>query len=296
MLVVTHNREISQAADRVVELSGGRIVNDGPPEGGRRPAVEPALVKRAWRCIGLWLRWSWRDLRARWIQVAAIALIVALGVGVYTGLSSQNQWRRQSYDASYEVLAIHDLLVATTTGTRVDEGALLGGVAAMSHPEWVAAAEERLDVTTQVDASTAGSGTILVPGRIVGVDMASVTGHTSTGSSWWTGVGWMPMTIGADRVLLDSHFAEHHDLAPTGTLSVSLGERRVHRAPATPPSTSSSRPTPVRSWPKPASPSPSRRSRRPSGWLVPTARSTSWSCVGPLVSIRSRPWSRSRRR
>jgi putative ABC transport system ATP-binding protein len=35
VLVVTHNREISRAADRVVELSGGRIVADGPPIGGR---------------------------------------------------------------------------------------------------------------------------------------------------------------------------------------------------------------------------------------------------------------------
>jgi putative ABC transport system ATP-binding protein len=37
VLVVTHNREISRAADRVVELSGGEIVADGPPQGGRRP-------------------------------------------------------------------------------------------------------------------------------------------------------------------------------------------------------------------------------------------------------------------
>jgi putative ABC transport system ATP-binding protein len=35
VVVVTHNREISRVADRVVELSSGRIVSDGPPEGGR---------------------------------------------------------------------------------------------------------------------------------------------------------------------------------------------------------------------------------------------------------------------
>lgn len=35
VLVVTHNREISRIADRVVELSSGRIVNDGPPGGGK---------------------------------------------------------------------------------------------------------------------------------------------------------------------------------------------------------------------------------------------------------------------
>lgn len=36
VLVVTHNREISRAADRVVELRGGRVVADGAPAGGRR--------------------------------------------------------------------------------------------------------------------------------------------------------------------------------------------------------------------------------------------------------------------
>jgi putative ABC transport system ATP-binding protein len=35
VLVVTHNREISRVADRVIELSSGRIVADGPPPGGR---------------------------------------------------------------------------------------------------------------------------------------------------------------------------------------------------------------------------------------------------------------------
>lgn len=35
VLVVTHNREISRIADRVIELSSGHIESDGPPKGGR---------------------------------------------------------------------------------------------------------------------------------------------------------------------------------------------------------------------------------------------------------------------
>jgi putative ABC transport system ATP-binding protein len=35
VVVVTHNREISRVADRVIELSSGHIVADGPPPGGR---------------------------------------------------------------------------------------------------------------------------------------------------------------------------------------------------------------------------------------------------------------------
>jgi putative ABC transport system ATP-binding protein len=40
VLVVTHNREISRVADRVIELSSGRIVADGPPAGGRADVAD----------------------------------------------------------------------------------------------------------------------------------------------------------------------------------------------------------------------------------------------------------------
>jgi len=40
VLVVTHNREISRIADRVIELSGGRIVSDGPPPDGKAEISE----------------------------------------------------------------------------------------------------------------------------------------------------------------------------------------------------------------------------------------------------------------
>lgn len=40
VVVVTHNREISRIADRVVELSSGRVVSDGPPTGGRAAVDE----------------------------------------------------------------------------------------------------------------------------------------------------------------------------------------------------------------------------------------------------------------
>ena len=40
VLVVTHNREISRVADRVIELSSGHIIADGPPAGGRADLSE----------------------------------------------------------------------------------------------------------------------------------------------------------------------------------------------------------------------------------------------------------------
>ena len=35
VFVVTHNREIARVADRVIELSSGCVVSDGPPQGGQ---------------------------------------------------------------------------------------------------------------------------------------------------------------------------------------------------------------------------------------------------------------------
>jgi putative ABC transport system ATP-binding protein len=40
VLVVTHNREIARVADRVIELSSGRVVRDGPPDGGQVEITE----------------------------------------------------------------------------------------------------------------------------------------------------------------------------------------------------------------------------------------------------------------
>jgi putative ABC transport system ATP-binding protein len=40
VIVVTHNREIARAADRIVELSGGQIVDDAPPAGGPTDLTE----------------------------------------------------------------------------------------------------------------------------------------------------------------------------------------------------------------------------------------------------------------
>jgi putative ABC transport system ATP-binding protein len=40
VVVVSHNREIARVADRVVELSSGRVVRIGPPEGGQVEIAE----------------------------------------------------------------------------------------------------------------------------------------------------------------------------------------------------------------------------------------------------------------
>ena len=172
--------------------------------------------------ILLWLRWTWRDLRQRWVQVVAIAVIIAIGSGVYAGLSSNTAWRQVSYDASYEALAVHDLLATTAESTFAAEGELAAAVDAMEHPEWVQVAEERLVVPTQVDAGDEAGGTLLVPGRIVGVDVSG-GGPEVDRLELVGGRALEAADDGEPLVLLDSHFVEHHELPDTGTITVSGG-------------------------------------------------------------------------
>src|SRR5215469_17263835 len=98
----------------------------------------------------LWLRWSWRDLRARWAQVFGLALAIALGTGTYAALLSTSAWRTQSNDASFALLHVHDLRVALSAGSAVPEGSLLAMTRRVPHAADVAGARERLIVPTQV--------------------------------------------------------------------------------------------------------------------------------------------------
>jgi putative ABC transport system permease protein len=168
-----------------------------------------------------WLRWSGRDLRRRWPQVAAIAMIIALGSGVYSGLSSTSEWRRASYDASYAALHMYDLRIATTAATDVDADALVAAIFSIPDASSLAAVEPRLVAPTQVDASHDGT-TILVPGRIVGVDVTAGGPHVA-GVYATEGRTLRASDAGAPLVVLDDHFAEHYDLPARGALTLSGG-------------------------------------------------------------------------
>ncbi len=168
-----------------------------------------------------WLRWSARDFREHWVQVTAIALVIAVGTGVYAGLGSTSTWRRESNDASYAALAVHDLRASLAEGSSVKRGRLLATLAALP-PGAVADAEERLLVSTQVDASTPAR-TILVPGRLVGVDLTGagpgVDGiHVEGGRRLGEADQASPVAV------LEHHFAEYYDLPPEGRIRVGGGE------------------------------------------------------------------------
>src|SRR5512145_2937533 len=107
------------------------------------------MVRR--RRARLWIRWAVRDARRRWLQVVSIALLLALGVGMYASMSSMSVWRVDSADASFAALRMHDLRVSLVEDGTAREGALLAALEGSDARDAVAAAGERLVVSTQVD-------------------------------------------------------------------------------------------------------------------------------------------------
>jgi putative ABC transport system permease protein len=166
-----------------------------------------------------WFRWSLRDLRAHWVAVAAIAVVIAIGTGVYAGLSSTSTWRRLSNDASFAAGNLHDLRVSAAPGTFVDEGTLRDLVAAIPSAGDVDAVTERLVVDGQLEADGV-DGDVLVTARIVG---GTLDGDAV--DRVWLRDGTTPVTDTSDAVL-EAKFADFHGLPGSGTVAVS-GDRRI---------------------------------------------------------------------
>src|SRR5512135_1072917 len=169
----------------------------------------------------LWLRWSWRDLRRRFPLVIAIAAVIGLGTGLYAGLTSTSVWRRQSNDASFAALRVHDLKVTLSAGDTVRRGRLAAALAATPHADWVTGARERLVLPIQIGAYHPGR-TVLVPGEIVGMDAAAGSAAVDDVSAA-VGRPLTPADRGAPVAVVERAFATKNALPPTGTLRVSGG-------------------------------------------------------------------------
>jgi putative ABC transport system permease protein len=171
-----------------------------------------------------WLLWSLRDLRARWVQVLAISLVIALGTGSYAGLSSVTVWRLDSAEASYEATQMYDLRARLPTGGVAPQGALRASLDGLTNPALVVTAEERLLVRTQLDASI-GDQSVLVRALLVGGDLSDGGPHLMT--PWpLLGRGLSEADRERDVVLLERNFAKHYDLPASGQLLLT-GERPI---------------------------------------------------------------------
>ena len=168
----------------------------------------------------IWLRWSWRDLRARWLQAAAIAIVIAVGTGMFSGLRSMNTWRALSNDASYEAANTFDLRVSLGAGGFAERGAMLAAMNDVAS-SYVSDAEERLILPAQVSVD-ADSGAVLVPGRIVGVDLRD-DGPRVNALHPALGRSLTAADAGQDVIVLERNFAKFYDLPAQGEAVLSGG-------------------------------------------------------------------------
>ena len=168
--------------------------------------------------VRLWARWAGRDARARWVQVASIALLLALGVGMYSAMSSMSSWRTASATASFEALKMHDIRASLPDGSFVREGRLRAALAGIPDAAEVGAAAERLVVPTQVDAATE-TRDVRVPGRLVGAPLAAGVDelHVARGRAP------RPDEQRAPAGLLERNFGDHYELPDAGTVELTGG-------------------------------------------------------------------------
>jgi putative ABC transport system permease protein len=178
-------------------------------------------------------RWSWRDLRANWGKVIAIALVIAIGTGGYAGLTSNANWRRASYDASFAALAMYDIRVKLPTGGFIEEGALTSGIGMIEHGDWIVDVEERLIIPTQVEATTPDD-TVLVRAEITGSDFSAGGPHVNSYHAF-SGRLLDASDSGASAVMIERNFARFHGLAPVGAIGISGGRSLDYVAQATTP-------------------------------------------------------------
>ena len=166
----------------------------------------------------LWAKWSLRDARRRWVQVVSIGLLLALGVGMFSAMRSMAGWRTASADASFAALRSHDLRVSLVEGSYAQAGSLSRALAKIPDRASVTAAEERLVVPIQVDA-TRGHQSIIVPGRIVGMPVNPSVDRLATvrGRALGRADGGTPV------VELERNFARHYSLPAAGSLHVGGG-------------------------------------------------------------------------
>ncbi len=163
----------------------------------------------------MWLRWSWRDLRQHWVSVAAIALVLAIGTGLYAGLSSTSRWRELSNDASFAAGNMHELRATTSPGTFLGEGEFERLVAALPVGDSVDLVTERLVVDGQIDVETE-AGNLLVSARIVG---GTVRGGGDVVDRVWLRDGELS-EVASGTAVLEAKFADFHHLDSTGTMTV----------------------------------------------------------------------------
>ena len=182
--------------------------------------------------LRLLLTWSLRDLKSRWIQVVTIALVIGLGIGSFASFNSLTAWRLASNDASFEATRMYDLKIGLSDGSYVEQGRMTEVVNSIPSASSIVATQERLIVPTLLEVVSDAemerergdpNGILLVPGRIVGMDVSQPEGPGVTRLHIVEGRNLTPADAGEPIVVLESKFADSHDLPTEGQARVAGG-------------------------------------------------------------------------
>ena len=163
--------------------------------------------------LALRLRWAFRDAKARWVQVAGIALMIAIGTGLFAGLSSFTHWRIISNEESLRLTNMYDIRARLGVDGFLPQGSL---AAIAQGIDGVEAAEERLISNTQAEVDTV-DGPVLVRARIIGVDMSG-GGPDVNGVEVIVGRTIRETEFGEPVVLVERNFGVYYELPEQGDL------------------------------------------------------------------------------
>ena len=163
--------------------------------------------------LALRLRWALRDAKSRWVQVVGIAFMIAIGTGMFAGLSSVTQWRFASNDASLALTNMYDIRARPSGDGFLPQGSL---AAIAEGIDGVEAVEERLISSTQVEVDT-GDSSIFVRARVIGVDMSD-GGPSVNGVELITGREIEEAEFGEPVVLIERNFGVFYELPDEGEL------------------------------------------------------------------------------
>ncbi|MCY3894162.1 MAG: hypothetical protein OXF65_12810 [Acidimicrobiaceae bacterium] len=161
------------------------------------------------------LRWSLRDARRRWIQIVAIGFTLAIGIGLYAGLSSVTEWRLVSTDKSLEATSMYDLRATVSESGDVSAGSL---ARIAGEIDGIHSYSERLVLDTQVETAVDGDE-LLVHGRIVGMDVSGSEPVVNDVHLIDDAARPAPGAA-TPQVLVNRSFATFWDLPTSGTLTV----------------------------------------------------------------------------
>ena len=159
------------------------------------------------------LRWALRDAKSRWVQVVGIAFMIAIGTGMFAGLSSVTQWRFASNDASLALTNMYDIRARPSGDGFLPQGSL---AAIAEGIDGVESVEERLISPSQVEVDT-GDGSIFVRARVIGVDMSD-GGPSVNGVELITGREIEEAEFGEPVVLIERNFGVFYELPDEGEL------------------------------------------------------------------------------